>query len=224
MVFFFSLSNAQNALVLLQEDDPLIRIKSDEWSAKNEKDEWEEKKVLELCNSERFNIRRQEVEQYWNRVIRSKKRGEGAPIAPPYYTQACMVCALDALDAIPSGNYDVLSRDEYRGYMNKHDNKKVYYIIIGKEGVKYYSERTDFPPFWDNFNFTSIESDMHKELRKKYEPMLKKQRHEDVCTDLEYKSVARRGLMDSKAWNNLTNQEKELYKNTYETNYWTWEK
>lgn len=85
-----------------------------------------------------------------------------------------MVCALDALDAIPSGNYDVLSRDEYRGYMNKHDNKKVYYIIIGKEGVKYYSERTDFPPFWDNFNFTSIESDMHAELRKKYEPMLKK--------------------------------------------------
>ena len=33
------------------------------------------KKVLELCNSERFNIRRQEVEQYWNRVIRSKKGG-----------------------------------------------------------------------------------------------------------------------------------------------------
>ena len=30
--------------------------------------------------------------------------------------------------------------------------------------------------------------------------------------------------MDSKAWNNLTNQEKELYKNTYETNYWRWEK
>ncbi len=174
MVLFFSLSNAQNALVLLQEDDPLIRIKSDEWSAKNEKDEWEEKKVLELCNSERFNIRRQEVEQYWNRVIRSKKRGEGAPIAPPYYTQACKICALDALDTIPSGNYDVLSRDEYRGYMNKHDNKKVYYIIIGKEGVKYYSKRTDFPPFWDNFNFTSIESDMHAELRKKYEPMLKK--------------------------------------------------
>lgn len=90
--------------------DPLIRIKGGLWLAKNEKDEWEEKKVLELCNSERFNIRRQEVEQYWNRVIRSKKRGEGAPIAPPYYTQACMVCALDALDAIPSGNYDVLSR------------------------------------------------------------------------------------------------------------------
>jgi len=43
-----------------------------------------------------------------------------------------------------------------------------------EEGVKYYSERTDFPPFWDNFNFTSIESDMHAELRKKYEPMLKK--------------------------------------------------
>lgn len=174
MVFFFSLSNAQNALVLLQEDDPLIRIKDKLWHAKNEKDEWEEKKVLELCNSERFNIRRQEVEQYWNRVIRSKKRGEGAPIAPPYYTQACMVCALDALDAIPSGNYDVLSRDEYRGYMNKHDNKKVYYIIVGKEGVKYYSERTDYPRIWDNFNFTSIESDMHDELRKKYEPMLKK--------------------------------------------------
>ena len=135
-----------------------------------------------------------------------------------------MVCALDVLDTVPSGNYDVLSRDEYRGYMNKHDNKKVYYIIIGKEGVKYYSERTDFPPFWDNFNFTSIESDMHKELRKKYEPMLKKQRHRDVCSDLEYKSIAWRGLMDSKAWNNLTNQEKELYKNTYETNYWRWEK
>ena len=82
MVFFFSLSNAQNALVLLQEDDPLIRIKDKLWHAKNEKDEWEEKKVLELCNSERFNIRRQEVEQYWNRVIRSKKRGEGAPIVP----------------------------------------------------------------------------------------------------------------------------------------------
>ena len=63
MVFFFSLSNAQNALVLLQEDDPLIRIKGGLWHAKNEKDEWEEKKVLELCNSERFNIRRQEVEQ-----------------------------------------------------------------------------------------------------------------------------------------------------------------
>ena len=30
--------------------------------------------------------------------------------------------------------------------------------------------------------------------------------------------------MDSKAWNNLTNQEKELYKNTYEKNYRTWEK
>jgi len=30
--------------------------------------------------------------------------------------------------------------------------------------------------------------------------------------------------MDSKAWNNLTNQEKELYKNTYKTNYQTWEK
>ena len=44
MVFFFSLSNAKNSIVLLQEDDPLIRIKSDEWSAKNEKDEWEEKK------------------------------------------------------------------------------------------------------------------------------------------------------------------------------------
>jgi len=46
----------------------------------------------------------------------------------------------------------------------------------------------------------------------------------DVYSDLEYKSIAWRGLMDSKAWNNLTNQEKELYKNTYETNYWTWEK
>jgi len=43
MVFFFSLSNAQNALVLLQEDDPLIRIKDKLWHAKNEKDEWEEK-------------------------------------------------------------------------------------------------------------------------------------------------------------------------------------
>jgi|GEM_PF-778165 hypothetical protein len=174
LFLLFDFYNAQNALVLLQEDDPLIRIKSKEWSAKNEKDEWEEKKVLELCNSELFNIRRQEVEQYWSRVIRSKKRGEGIPLPPPYYTQACMVYALDALDIIPSGNYDVLSRDEYRGYMNKHDNKKVYYIITGKEGVKYYSKRTDFPPFWDNFNFTSIESDMHKELRKKYEPMLKK--------------------------------------------------
>jgi hypothetical protein len=30
--------------------------------------------------------------------------------------------------------------------------------------------------------------------------------------------------MDPKEWNNLTNQEKELYKNTSETNYWTWEK
>ena len=30
--------------------------------------------------------------------------------------------------------------------------------------------------------------------------------------------------MDSKAWNNLTNQEKELYKNTSETNYWKWKK
>lgn len=30
--------------------------------------------------------------------------------------------------------------------------------------------------------------------------------------------------MDSKAWNNLTNQKKELYKNTSERNYWTWEK
>ena len=174
LFLLFNFCNAQNALVLLQEDDPLIRIKGGLWHAKNEKDEWEEKKVLELCNSERFNIRRQEIEQYWNRVIRSKKRGEGAPIAPPYYTQACMVYALDALDIIPSGNYDVLSRDEYRDYMNKHDNKKVYYIITGKEGVKYYSKRTDFPPFGDNFNFTSIESDMHAELRKKYEPMLKK--------------------------------------------------
>jgi len=175
MVFFFSLSNAQNALVLLQEDDPLIRIKGGLWLAKNEKDEWEEKKVLELCNSERFNIRRQEVEQYWNRVIRSKKRGEGAPIAPPYYTQACMVYALDALDTIPSGNYDVLSRDEYRDYMNKHDNKKVYYIITGKEGVKYYSKRTDYPRIWDNFNFFSIKSgDRSVEKKKKHEPMLKK--------------------------------------------------
>ncbi len=172
MVFFFSLSNAQNALVLLQEDDPLIRIKGGLWHAKNEKDEWEEKKVLELCNSELFNIRRQEVEQDWVWEI-EKNKNRRHP-SRPYYTQACMVYALDALDIIPSGNYDVLSRDEYRGYMNKHDNKKVYYIITGKEGVKYYSERTDFPPFWDNFNFTSIESDMHAELRKKYEPMLKK--------------------------------------------------
>ena len=30
--------------------------------------------------------------------------------------------------------------------------------------------------------------------------------------------------MDSKAWNNLTDQEKELYKNTYKINYRTWEK
>ena len=80
------------------------------------------------------------------------------------------------------------------------------------------------PRIWDNFNSTSIESDMHAELRKKYEPMLKKQRHGDAYSDVEYKSIARRGLMDSKAWNNLTNQEKELYKNTYKTNYQTWEK
>lgn len=77
LFLLFNFCNAQNALVLLQEDDPLIRIKGGLWHAKNEKDEWEEKKVLELCNSERFNIRRQEVEQYWNRVIRSKKRGGG---------------------------------------------------------------------------------------------------------------------------------------------------
>ena len=224
MVFFFSLSNAQNALVLLQEDDPLIRIKGGLWHAKNEKDEWEEKKVLELCNSERFNIRRQEIEQYWNRVIRSKKRGEGAPIAPPYYTQACMVCALDALDAIPSGNYDVLSRDEYRDYMNKHDNKKVYYIITGKEGVKYYSKRTDYPRIWDNFNFTSIESDMHAELRKKYEPMLKKQRHGDAYSDVEYKSIAWMGVQNTNAWNNLPKKEREEYKKIWKEKYWSWEK
>jgi hypothetical protein len=30
--------------------------------------------------------------------------------------------------------------------------------------------------------------------------------------------------MDSKAWNNLTDQEKELYKNTSKTNYCPWEK
>ena len=84
MVFFFSLSNAQNALVLLQEDDPLIRIKGGLWHAKNEKDEWEEKKVLELCNSELFNIRRQEVEQDWVWEI-EKNKNRRYP-SRPYYT------------------------------------------------------------------------------------------------------------------------------------------
>ena len=67
----------------------------------------------------------------------------------------------------------------------------------------------------------------HEMMAKKYIETIVgflKEIYGDVYSDLEYKSIAWRGLMDSKAWNNLTDQEKELYKNTYETNYWTWEK
>ena len=62
----------------------------------------------------------------------------------------------------------------------------------------------------------------HEMMAKKYIETIVgflKEIYEDVYSDLEYKSIAWRGLMDSKAWNNLTDQEKELYKNTSETNY-----
>lgn len=43
-------------------------------------------------------------------------------------------------------------------------------------------------------------------------------------SDVEYKTIAWSGLRESKAWNLLPQNERQLYIDTWNTNYWLWEK
>jgi hypothetical protein len=68
----------------------------------------------------------------------------------------------------------------------------------------------------------------HEMMAKKYVEVMVgflKEMYKDKYTDLEYKTVVwMSSLKNTKAWNNLPPEEKELYEDTYNKNYWTWEK
>ena len=51
-----------------------------------------------------------------------------------------------------------------------------------------------------------------------------KQMYGTKYTDVEYKTVVWMGLKGTTAWNLLPQSEKTLYDNTWNTNYWLWEK
>lgn len=51
-----------------------------------------------------------------------------------------------------------------------------------------------------------------------------KQIYGNKFTDIEYKTIAWSGLRESKAWKLLPTSERQLYLNTWNSNYWLWEK
>ncbi|MFY1046385.1 hypothetical protein [Chryseobacterium sp. GP-SGM7] len=89
--------------------------------------------------------------------------------------------------------------------------------------------QNNYPGLFDYYikNVKGNESAQHQMMGAHYMNIIVnffKQVYGNQYTDTEYRSIAWQGLKGTTAWTLLTQAERDLYDNTYQNNYNSWEK
>jgi hypothetical protein len=153
-----------------------------------------------------------EPQNYWIKITFNKNKDwDNLPnimIAKTLIHEVVHAEIYRQLLSIASTNNGKIDRTKLENISKKGQHSELFNYYVEKDGKT------------DNWQ--------HEMMAKKYVEVMVgflKEMYKDKYTDLEYKTVVwMSSLKNTKAWNNLPPEEKELYEDTYNKNYWTWEK